>query len=130
MAKASFQLDPGAVAYTDDEIVGKINSATADITRADSVSTGARPIVAGEIGATELEDEAFTTAEQSKLTGIEDSATTDQTGTEVRDVILGLADTDRKIVITDPTTGEFPILSIQRDSTGKLDIDYDDVATT
>ncbi len=130
MAKQSFQLDPDAVAYTDDEIVGKINTATADITRADSVSTGARPIVVGEVGATELADEAYTSTEKTKLTGVEADATADQTDTEVRDLIVGIADIDRKIVITAPTTGEFPIISIQRDSTGKLDIDYDDVATT
>lgn len=167
MAKQSFQLDPDAVAYTDDEIVGKINSATtgAVITRSDSVSAAARPIEAGEVGATELEHEAYTTGEKAKLTGIEDSATadqtgteiktayeaeanaytdtkdtkltsiedsatTDQTGTEIRDAVVALADTERKIIITDPQTGEFPILAIQRNSTGKLDIDYDDVATT
>jgi len=128
MAKASFQLDPNAVAYTDDEIVGKINSAStgAVITRANSVSAAARPIVAGEVGATELENEAFLAAEKTKLTGIEDSAKDDQTGVEVRDLIVALGDTERKIVITDPQAGEYPVLAIQRNSTGKLDVSYDD----
>lgn len=167
MAKASFKLDPDAMAYTDDEIVGKINSAStgAIITRANSVSAVARPIVAGEVGAIELAGEEFVAAEKTKLTGIEENATIDQTGAEiktayeaetnaytdtkdtklsgiednakddqtgeeVRDVIVGLADVDRKIVITDPTTGEFKILAIQRDTAGKLDVDYDDVAST
>jgi len=38
MAIVSMQLDPNAQAYTDDEIVGKINSATAAITREDALS--------------------------------------------------------------------------------------------
>ena len=38
MAIQSMQLDPNAQAYTDDEIVGKINSATAAITREDALS--------------------------------------------------------------------------------------------
>lgn len=33
MAIQSMTLDPNAVAYTDDEIVGKVNTATAAITR-------------------------------------------------------------------------------------------------
>jgi len=38
MAIASFQLDPNAAAYTDDEIVAKVNAATASITREDALS--------------------------------------------------------------------------------------------
>ena len=128
MAIVSMQLDPNAATYTDDDIVGKVNTATANITRASSVAAAARPITAGEVGATELADEAYSTTEKTKLTGIEDSATTDQTGTEVQTAILGLADADRKLIKTDPQTSEFTVLAIQRDATGKLDIDYDDVA--
>ena len=54
MAIASFQLDPNAQAYTDDEIVGKVNAASAQITRAGSVAAAARPIESGEVGDTEL----------------------------------------------------------------------------
>ncbi len=128
MAIASIQLDPNAATYTDDDIVGKVNTATANITRASSVAAAARPITPGEVGATELADEAYTTAEQTKLTGIESSATTDQTGTEVQTAILGLADADRKLIKTGPQTGEFTVLTVQRDAAGKLDIGYDDVA--
>lgn len=165
MTIQSFQLDPNAVVYTDDEIVGKVNTATANITRASSVSAAARPIAAGEVGATELAGEEFLTAEKTKLTaieadatadqsgaeiktayeaelnaytdtlntklvGIDEGATDDQTGVEMRDAIVTIADTDRKIVITNPLTGEFKVTAIQRDATGKLDIDYDNVATT
>ena len=128
MAKASMQLDPNAAAYTDNEIVGKVNTATANITRASSVSAAARPIATGEVGATQLADEAYTTAEQTKLTGIEASATADQTGAEIQTAVLGLADADRKLVKTDPQTGEFTVLAIQRDAAGKLDVDYENVA--
>ena len=128
MAKQSFTLDPNAQAYTDDDIVGKINAAAVDITRAGSVDAAARPIESGEVGATELADEAYSSAEKTKLTGVEDSATADQTGTEVRDALEGLSDLDRHFVITDPQTGEFPVLAIQRDADDKLDVDFDDVA--
>jgi len=128
MAKASFSLDPNAAAYTDDEIVGKVNTATAQVTRASSVSATARPIEAGEISATELADEAYTNVEKAKLTGIEEGASADQTGAEIQTEILALADADRKLVKTDPQTGEFTVLAIQRDADGKLDIDYEDVA--
>ena len=48
MAIQSFQLDPNAASYTDDQIVAKINSASDPITRASSVDAAARPLVAGE----------------------------------------------------------------------------------
>jgi hypothetical protein len=38
MAIQSFELDPNAAAYTDDEIVDKINSATSAITREAALS--------------------------------------------------------------------------------------------
>jgi len=84
MAIVSIQLDPNAQSYTDDEIVGKVNAAAANISRAGSVEATARPIVAGEIGATELEHEAFLTAEKTKLTGGEDGAKEDQSGAEIK----------------------------------------------
>jgi len=128
MAIQSMQLDPNAQAYTDNQIVGKVNAATVDITRAGSVDATARPIEAGEVGATELADEAYTSAEKTKLTSIEDSATCDQTGAEVRDLIVALADDARKLVVTNPVAGEFKVVAIHRQADGKLDIEYDDVA--
>jgi len=104
MAIASFQLDPNAQAYSDDEIVGKINTATATITRASSVDAAARPIGSGEV-------------EDSNLASGAAKANLD-----------AMADTARGYIKTDPTTGEFPIVSVQRDASGKLDIDYDDQA--
>jgi len=107
-------LDPAAVVYTDDQIVGKINTATANITRASSVDAAARPIAAGEVDTIELAAGAVTAAELD--TGVA-AANLD-----------AMADTARGYVQSAPTTGMFPIISIQRDSSGKLDSKYDDVA--
>ena len=154
MAKESFQLDPEAVVYSDDEIVGKVNSAVANINRANAVESAAVDLsgkdaddlaesvtkkYAGVSGADfkksvdtleEITEGAtkkhFTDTEKTKLTGVEENAKDDQSGAEVRDAILGLADVDRKIIVTDPQSGEKPVLALQRDADGKLDIDNDD----
>jgi len=120
MTKQSFLLDPNAQAYTDDEIVGKVNNASATITRAgftdlDKISDGST-------------NKAYTDTEKSKLSGIEDGAKDDQSATEIRDLIVGLSDTERQIVITDPASGQYKVISVERDSAGKLKVDYDDVA--
>ena len=104
MTIVSMQLDPGAVSYTDDEIVGKVNSASAQITRASSVAAAARPIGSGEVTSTEL----YAGVAKANLDA--------------------MADLDRGYIKTAPTMGEFTIVSIQRDATGKLDVDYDNVA--
>ena len=70
---------------------------------------------------------AMSDTEKTKLTGIEEGATVDQTGPEVRDLIVGIAEADRKIVISEPVSGEFKVIAVQRDATGKLKVDYDDV---
>lgn len=128
MTKQSFLLDPNAQSYTDDEIVGKVNTATAQVTRADAIEGAAL----GDCDMDDLADgttnKGYTATEQTKLGTVEDSATADQTGTEVRDLITGLADNDRQIVITEPASGEFRVISVQRDSTGKMKVFYDDVA--
>jgi len=105
MAIQSMLLDPNAVAYTDDEIIGKINAAEDPITRASCVSATARPIEALEVTNTEL---ALSAA---------------------KDNLDALADTARGYIKTNPTVDEFPVISIQRGtvvSGGKLDVDYDD----
>lgn len=115
MAIASFQLDPNAQSYTDDQIVGKVNSATANITRASSVAAAARPIVTGEVSGTHIATDAAIPA--SKL------ATT-----AAKDNLDALSDTARGYIKTAPTSGEFKVVSVQRDASGKLDVDYDDQA--
>jgi len=128
MVKQSFLLDPNAQSYTDDEIVGKVNTATAQITRIDAVGG----VALGDCDMDDLADgttnKGYTATEQTKLGTIEDNATADQSATEVRDLITGLADNDRQIVITEPASGEFRVISVQRDSTGKMKVFYDDVA--
>lgn len=106
MAIQTMLLDPNAQSYTDDEIVGKINSASATISRAGSVDATARPIGSGEITNTEL----AAAAAKANLDA--------------------MSDTTRGYIKTSPTTGEFPVISIQRGtiaSGGKLETDYDDV---
>lgn len=114
MVIASFQLDPNATSYTDDEIVGKVNTATADITRAGSVDAAARPIEALEVDSAELADGAVTNVKADTSLA---KANLDAMG-----------DTARGYVKTDPQTGEFPVIAVQRDASGDLDVDYDDVA--
>ena len=114
MAIQSFQLDPNAAAFTDNQIVDKVNSASNNITRASSVDAAARPIASGEVGATELAVGAV--------------GNTELATTAAKDNLDALADTARGYIKTDPQTGEFPIVAIQRDATGLTDVDYDDVA--
>lgn len=139
MAIANMQLDPNAVVYTDDEIVGKVNSATSKVD-ADQVEDGTTNKVftaaeetklsgiasGAEVNPTDLAELDATA--NTKLAGIEANATADQIGSEIQTAILGLADADRKLIKTDPQAGEFTVSAIQRDADGKLDIDYDDVA--
>ncbi len=114
MAIQSFQLDPNAASYTDDQIVGKINTAAANITRASSVSAAARPIAAGEVGDTEL---GTFTVTNTELAAGSAAANLD-----------AMADTARGYVQTGATTGEFKVIAIQRSAAGLLDVDYDDIA--
>lgn len=69
----------------------------------------------------------FLATEKTKLTGIEENAKDDQDGVEIRDLIAALGDTDRKIVITSPETGEFKIIGIHRNAAGNFEYTYDDV---
>ena len=128
MTIQSFTLDPNAQIYSDNDIVDKINAASNAITRSDAISGAA-------LGNCDLDDlsdgstnKGYTGTEQSKLAGIEDNATADQTGAEVRDLLSGLSDTERLFVMTDPESGEYPVIAIERKSDGKLNVKYDDVA--
>ena len=143
------ELDPNAASYTDDQIVGKVNSATANITRADSIEgTAASALDSDDIseGASNLYDTGVPPTDladldstaNTKLGNIEENATADQTGDEIVTAIdAGTSSITREdaldassmdIVKTDPAGGEFKVKSIQRKSTGKLGAKYDDVA--
>ena len=130
MAIQSMQLDPNAASYTDDEIVGKVNTATANITRASAIDADA--LFAGTT------NKIFTATEETKLEGIAEGATPDQSGDEIITAINGgtssitreaaLDQDSLNIVKTNPAGGEFSIKNIQRDAAGKMDIEYEDVA--
>ena len=107
-------LDPNAAVYTDDQIVGKVNTATANITRASSVSAAARPIAALEVTGAMI---AATTITNAKL------ATT-----AAHENLDAMADLDRAYIKTDPSIGQFKVINIQRATDGKLEADYDNVA--
>jgi len=64
----------------------------------------------------------------TKLTGIEASATADQTGAEIQTAVEGLTDAARNIMISDPQTGEYKVHGAHRNAAGDLEYDYDDVA--
>ncbi len=113
MAIVEMELDPNAATYTDDQIVGKVNAATANITRAGCIEgTAASALDSDDIGegSSNLYDQG------------------DMSGADIQTAILGLDDATRKLIKTDPQTGEFTVLSIQRKSTGKLGAKYDNVA--
>ena len=120
MAIEKVYLDPNAAAYTDDEIVGKVNTATATINRASSVAAAARPIAPGEVGATELADLAYTVTDATIL------ASALQTGEEARDLIVALPDMERELIISRPATGQKKIVALQTHTDGKTEIEQND----
>lgn len=115
MAIQSFQLDPNAQAYAD---LAELDP-TAN-TKLTGIAEGA------EVNPADLA--ALDPTASTKLGTVEDNAAADQTGAEVRDLIVALGDTEREIVLTDPTSGQFKVVSIERLADGKLNIKYDDVA--
>ena len=139
MAIVSMLLDPNAVVYTDDEIVGKVNSASAQITRASSVAAAARPIADSEVTDAKIAAGAIKTklgaeTDGNKLVSASLAAAAGVTNAQVatgqaKASLDAMTDTARGYIKTGPTTGEFKVVSIQRGtvaSGGKLDVDYDD----
>lgn len=123
----SMQLDPNAASYTDDEIVGKVNTAAIAISRIDAIdgaalgSVDSDDITEGsgnlyDTGAPipALTDDEVITAINSASTAITREGALDQNGLN--------------IVKTNPIVGEFSVKNIHRAADGKLDIEYDDVA--
>lgn len=115
-------LDPNAAAYTNDEIVGKVNAATAKV-NADVLEDGTTSKV-------------FSDTEQTKLGGVEAGAKGDQDGDEIVAAIDAgaasitredaLSQTDLKLVKSEPVVGEHVINYIVRKSDGKMEADYKD----
>ena len=113
MAIVKDYLDPNAASYTDDEIVGKVNAATANITKAGAIEATA-------LSAIDTDDIAEGTAKYD--TGVP------LTAVQVKDAIVAMDDDDREIVISRPTTGQFKIYAIQRHTDGKSEIERSDTA--
>jgi hypothetical protein len=104
MAIVRILLDPNAVPYTDDEIVGKINTAEANITRDGSVEATARPIEDLEVVASKVAE------------GVA------KANLDAMDIL------ERGYILTNPVTGEFKVTAVQVDADGKVAVDKDDVA--
>jgi len=131
-------LDPNAASYTDDQIVDKINSASTQITRASSIAAAARPIAAGEVDSTALATGAIKTklgaeADGNKLVSASLAAAAGIVNAQVASGLAkanldALADTARGYIQTAPTSGQFKIVSMQRQADGKVATKYDDVA--
>jgi len=138
MTLAQFIIDPHTMDGVD--IIAEINAVTAGaatISNAGIVSAVARPIAAGEISATELAAAAIKTKLQAesdadKLVANCLAATPNIAGSQIvaggaADNLDAMADIDRGYVQTAPGAGEYKIIHIQRNATGKLEVDYDDV---
>ncbi len=138
MATQSFQLDPAAQSYTDDQIVGKVNTAAAQITRAGSVAAAARPIVSGEVDATAIAAGAIKTklgaeADGNKLVAASLAAAAAIANSQIatgqaKASLDAMTDITRGYVKTDPVAGQFKVISVERQADGKLNVKYDDVA--
>ncbi|MBA7694454.1 hypothetical protein ES703_103064 [subsurface metagenome] len=70
---------------------------------------------------------AMSETEQTKLTGIEDDAKADQTGAEIRDLVVALDPLERKLVVTTPAIGEHKVTSVERNAAGEFAYKYNDV---
>lgn len=132
MAIQEMELDPNAASYTDDQIVGKVNTATTNITRAGSIEgTAASALDSDDIGegASNKYDTGVPPSTTDDLTeGASNKYDTGVPPTDLADLDSTAADKLATSVITDPQSGEFTVLSIQRKANGNLGTKYDDVA--
>jgi len=134
MGTVTDYLDPNAASYTDDEIVGKVNAATANITRAGSIEGTA---------ASDLDTDDISEGTANKYdTGTPPTTTDDlnegstnkydtgvpPTATETMDAIVAMADDDREIVITRPITGQFKLYAVERQDDGTYAMERSDTA--
>lgn len=120
MAIVKTYLDPAAVYLEPDDVMAKVNAAAVNVTRANAVAEAALPVETDTF-------HKFSATEDTKLEGIEENAKDDQTGLEIRDGIVALSDTERKILITNPETGKMKVVGIHRNAAGNLEYTYDDV---
>ena len=154
MAIEKVYLDPNAAAYTDDEIVGKVNTATANITKAGAIEatalsavnsddigegaankydTGAPPTSTDELteGSTNKYDTGAPPASTDDLTeGASNKYDTGvpPTAVQTKDAIVAMDDLDRDLIISRPIAGQKKIVAIQTHSDGKQEIEQNDTA--
>ena len=139
MAIQNVLIDPAAVALSPEDVVAKVNAAATQITRAGSVAAAARPIGTGEISDTKIASGAIKTklvaeADGDKLTSTALAAAASIANTQVATGLAkanldAMTDITRGYIRTNPTSGQFKVISIERDATGKIKTDYDDVAS-
>lgn len=105
MALQTMILDPNAAAeLTPDQVIDKINAASEAITRASCVSASARPLVDSEV-------------------------TSGKLASGVAKINLdSMNDLDRAYIKTEPGSGEFKIIAVERTVDGKMAVKYDDGA--
>ena len=114
MAIEKVYLDPNAASYTDDEIVGKVNAATANITKAGAIeATALSDIDSDDIG--------------EGVANLYDTGVP-LTAVQTKDAIVAMADDDREIIISRPTTGQKKIYAVQTHSDGKQEVEQSDTA--
>jgi len=146
-------LDPNAVVYTDDEIVGKVNAAAVNITRVDAVEDAALKESADFQKVSQADEDklagiatgaevnpadlaALDPTQNTKLDGIDEGAKVDQDGDNIVAAIDAgvagitredaLSQADLKLVKSEPVAGEHIINYIVRKADGKLEADYED----
>lgn len=106
-----------------------VPSTTDDLTEGatNKYDTGAPPATQDDLpdGATAKQ---FLATEKTKLTGVEENAKDDQSGSEIQDAVKGLAWGDRDILVSEALSGEHKVRGIHRNAAGNLEYDYDDVA--
>jgi len=117
-------LDPNAASYSDDEIVGKVNAATAKVD-SDQLQDG-------------TVNKIYSDTEKAKLSGIDEGAKVDQDGDNIISAIDAgaasitredaLSQVDMKLVKSEPVVGEHRVNYIVRKADGKMEADFEDVA--
>jgi len=75
---------------------------------------------------TDLADLDSTAA--TKLSGIDEGATVDQTAAEIQTAIKAMAWADRDIVVSEPAIGEYKVKGIHRNAASELEYDYEETA--
>ena len=132
MAIEKVYLDPNAAAYTDDQIVGKVNTAAVNITRAGSIEGSAASALSSDDigeGATNKYDTGEPPASTDELA--EGAANKYDTGVpltaiQTKDAIVAMADDDREIIISRPAPGQKKVYAIQTHTDAKQEIEQSD----